>query len=75
MDGDKLAALRRSLSEPPDYEAQAGVDASYRGVGVRNVQERIALYFGPEYGLAFESTPGVGTTATIRIPLVEEAEP
>ncbi len=28
------------------------------GVGVRNVQERIRLYFGPGYGLQFESTPG-----------------
>jgi two-component system sensor histidine kinase YesM len=44
-------------------------------VGVHNVQERIALYFGSEYGLSFESTPGVGTTAILRIPLVEEVEP
>ncbi|MGA2545482.1 MAG: sensor histidine kinase [Rectinemataceae bacterium] len=75
MDSGKLDALRRSLVMPPDYEAKGGLEASSVGVGVRNVQERIALYFGPEYCLDFESTPGVGTTATIRIPLVEEAEP
>lgn len=40
------------------------------GVGVRNIQERIRLYFGSDYGLQFESTPGAGTVATIRIPAI-----
>ena len=71
MDPPRLEALRRSLRESADYEAE---DSS-GGVGVHNVQGRIALYFGTEYGLAFESTLGVGTTATVRIPLVGEAEP
>jgi two-component system, sensor histidine kinase YesM len=75
MDSGKLDALRLSLALPPDYEAPCGPEATPGGVGVRNVQERIALYFGAEYGLAFESTPGVGTTASIRIPLVVETEP
>ena len=75
MDEGKLDALRRSLSESTDYADDEAADADSGGVGVRNVQGRIVLYFGSEYGLAFESTPGVGTTATIRIPLVEEAEP
>ncbi len=43
-------------------------DTRSNGVGLRNVQERIALYYGPEYGLSYESVPGVGTTATIRLP-------
>ena len=71
MDPPRLEALRRSLRESEYYEAEA----SSGGVGIHNVQGRIALYFGAEYGLAFESTPGVGTTATVRIPLVGEAEP
>lgn len=40
------------------------------GVGVRNVQERIALYYGAGYGLHFESEPEEGTTVTITIPAV-----
>jgi two-component system sensor histidine kinase YesM len=40
------------------------------GVGVRNVQERIHLYFGTEYGVTFESAQGTGTVATIRIPVI-----
>lgn len=38
------------------------------GVGVYNVQTRIRLYYGPEYGLRFESVPGEGTEVTITIP-------
>jgi two-component system sensor histidine kinase YesM len=75
MDAERLGELRASLSRSPDAEARDGAESSGGGVGVRNVQERIALYFGSAYGLAFESTPGVGTKATVRIPLVEETEP
>lgn len=38
------------------------------GVGVRNVNERIGLYFGREYGLSFESEMEEGTTVTITFP-------
>jgi two-component system sensor histidine kinase YesM len=38
------------------------------GVGVYNVQMRLRLYYGKNYGISYESAPGVGTTATIRIP-------
>jgi two-component system sensor histidine kinase YesM len=38
------------------------------GFGVRNIQERIVLLFGTDYGLSYESTPGVGTLVTIRLP-------
>ncbi|MCL6602312.1 MAG: sensor histidine kinase [Paenibacillus sp.] len=38
------------------------------GVGVRNVNERIGLYFGREYGLSFESEIEEGTTVTITFP-------
>ena len=38
------------------------------GVGVHNVQTRIRLYYGAEYGLHFESALGEGTTVTVTIP-------
>lgn len=38
------------------------------GVGIHNVQTRIRLYYGAEYGLHFESVPGEGTTVTVTIP-------
>lgn len=38
------------------------------GVGAGNVNKRLRLYYGPEYGLTYESQLNVGTTVTIRIP-------
>lgn len=40
------------------------------GVGVRNVQERIVLFYGEAYGLRIESELEEGTTVTISIPVV-----
>ena len=38
------------------------------GIGVKNVNERIKLYFGDDYGLKIESEPDVGTTIIIHLP-------
>ncbi len=38
------------------------------GIGVKNVNERIRLYFGTDYGLTIQSEPDVGTTISIRLP-------
>ncbi|NBD27921.1 sensor histidine kinase [Paenibacillus glycinis] len=38
------------------------------GVGINNVDDRLKLYYGKEYGIAIQSRPGEGTTVTIVIP-------
>ncbi len=38
------------------------------GIGLKNVHERIQLYFGAEYGLSLYSEPDEGTTARIHLP-------
>ncbi|QJD82223.1 cache domain-containing sensor histidine kinase [Cohnella herbarum] len=58
MDEEKLRTL---LLPSPDAEEG-------RGVGVRNVHERLQLYFGAQYGLSYKSVPGEGTTVHIRMP-------
>lgn len=40
------------------------------GYGIRNIQERLTLAYGPPYGLSCESIPGVGTTVTVFIPAI-----
>jgi len=50
----------------------AASDDAKRGLGVRNVDERIKLYFGKQYGLDFESAEEKGTTVFIRLPAIEE---
>jgi two-component system sensor histidine kinase YesM len=39
-----------------------------QGIGIRNVNERIKLYFGHEYGIQIRSEIEVGTCVTITIP-------
>lgn len=55
------AALKGIFDKSRDSEGS-------NGVGVYNVQTRIRLYYGAEYGLHFESALGEGTTVTITIP-------
>ena len=43
-------------------------DTRRNSVGVRNVHDRIGLYYGKEYGLTFESAVGEGTKVEIHIP-------
>jgi len=40
------------------------------GIGIKNIQERIALYFGERYGVSIQSELGKGTRVSILMPLV-----
>lgn len=42
------------------------------GIGIKNVNDRIKIYFGKEYGISIESELDEGTTVIIRMPKVEE---
>ncbi len=42
--------------------------SSTHGYGVRNINERIKLFYGEQYGLEYISVPDKGTTVIIRIP-------
>jgi two-component system sensor histidine kinase YesM len=44
------------------------------GIGITNVDERIRLNFGENYGITVKSKIGVGTTSYIKIPLIYEKE-
>jgi two-component system sensor histidine kinase YesM len=43
-----------------------------KGIGFTNVNERIRLNFGNEYGVFVESRENSGTTVTIRLPVIKE---
>ena len=38
-----------------------------KGYGVKNVHQRIQLYYGSEYGLTYHSTKNMGTYVILRI--------
>lgn len=54
-------ALKHIFEETSNVQKQ-------NGVGVPNVQRRLQLQYGEEYGITYESRLGEGTKAVIRIP-------
>lgn len=40
------------------------------GYGVWNIMERIRLYYGAEYGMTYQSSPGEGTTVFLKVPCI-----
>ena len=42
------------------------------GIGVKNVNDRLKIYFGDKYGLTIKSELDVGTTVTVRIPKIDK---
>lgn len=44
------------------------------GIGVKNVNDRLRIYFGNRYGLTIHSELDVGTTVTVRIPKIDREE-
>ena len=65
MDEEELEQLRQQ-NEQPCHETE-------KGFGLANVNERIHMYFGPEYGMKIQSQKGKGTTVEIVIPAILEA--
>ncbi|WP_026496115.1 sensor histidine kinase [Butyrivibrio sp. WCD3002] len=62
MDFDRLMQVQNSLLSNDENDK-----AIY---GLYNVNERIRLEFGEDYGIKIESTHGVGTTVTVRLPKI-----
>lgn len=50
---------------------EMGVEDEKQYFGLRNVNERIKLKFGPDYGLYLDSDIGAGTKATIKIGVIK----
>lgn len=76
--GDQMILLVQDDGKGMDVEALAHIfekhtrDTRSNGVGLNNVNERIQLYYGEEYGISFQSSPGKGTEAAIRLPFGRE---
>ena len=60
MSKEKLEKLQIMMDQGIDHDPDA--------YGIINVQKRIHMYFGTEYGLRFESEPGSGTSVYVTIP-------
>lgn len=69
MDEEGMSHLRRQISGEEPTRSSSG-----NGIGLKNVQDRIRMSFGEDYGLQVASQPGVGTTVTVTLPYREKEE-
>ncbi len=67
----KLEELNRALASEKSMDIGEDVRTG-TGIGVMNVNSRIKLYFGEQYGLRFKETLA-GTTVEITLPAVKES--
>lgn len=51
-------------------DAQKNRKESFTGIGIHNVDDRIHLIYGQEYGVSIQSNLGSGTRITITIPAI-----
>lgn len=73
IDRETLAGLNRKLEEKsPAFQAKATNE--HIGIALPNINQRIKLYLGAEYGINIMSTEGVGTTVEVILPLTPHKE-
>jgi two-component system sensor histidine kinase YesM len=72
LDTPSSLALAPTAPGPPPFTVTPPMRSARRGsgIGVRNVNERIKLYFGPDYGLSVETEPDMGTTVIAHMPAI-----
>ena len=64
MTPEELSKLREQLNAESIRES--------KHIGLANVNQRIRLYFGDEYGIYIESREGIGTSVFMRFPQITE---
>ena len=60
MEEEQIAAIFRH-----DADSKAGI-------GIKNVNDRLKIWFGEDYGITIKSVPDEGTCVTVRMPCVRE---
>lgn len=65
MTPEELSALSKKIR---DQKSGKGEESRHTGIGMQNVDRRLKLHFGPEYGIAIYSCPNMGTDVEMRLP-------
>lgn len=64
---EKLILINEELSKDSDH-----MESAHESVGIFNVNSRIKLHFGKDFGLSLSSREGENTVVKIRLPFIEK---
>ncbi len=67
MSANKLRKFEEHIN---DADSDTG-----KSVGIKNVHQRIRLYYGKEYGIKITSSENKGTRVVLEMPIINEQEP
>lgn len=70
IDNGEGFAVVPDLDKVPEKASRSSQNSS--GIGLYNINQRIKLYFGQEYGLRIESCPGECAKVVVTLPLGQE---
>lgn len=73
IEDERLRELNEKLNTQ-SFDYVKSVDEKKAGIGIINVNNRIKLLFGEEYGINIYSTVNVGTDVEITLPLITKEE-
>ena len=75
-DGDDIVMSVKDNGSGMDEEQIRAVmrkeRSDHAGIGIKNVDDRLKIYFGSEYGIRIHSVPDEGTEVVIRMPKVRK---
>ncbi|TBL73228.1 sensor histidine kinase [Paenibacillus thalictri] len=69
---DGVGMTEEQVQRALQHGGGSGLQGMRSGVGIRNVQERIKLYYGERYGMTIYSDPGSSTTVEVRLPMTKK---
>ena len=72
MNSEQIQKLQNSLNEEPQF-TELG-QRNKQSIGLKNIHTRIVLYYGKGYGLSVKSAEQCGTTITIKLPIMPDAD-
>jgi sensor histidine kinase YesM len=79
VDDDRRAAPRLRITVADTGRGITGLPGrgvvAGEGVGLRSIEQRLALHYGPQAALELTSAPGLGTRAELRLPVAESVLP
>ncbi|MDC3418232.1 cache domain-containing sensor histidine kinase [Aquibacillus salsiterrae] len=74
MSKGQLHQMRQALNEAVERTESQTDDKEKKGYGILNVQARILLAFGKDYGIQIDSQEQEGTTVELMLPILKEGE-